>query len=86
MEIFCAYSGADPGILERGGGGGGWGGPRLKSRLFTKDAVTAERIEFKIIQPTVYQLLVHTSRYLFKLSLISSVFIQRRVPCDFLHS
>ena len=46
LQIRLPMLGADPGIYFRGGGG-----PRLKSRLFTKVAVTAERIEFKIIQP-----------------------------------
>ena len=46
-----------------------------------KDAVIAERTEFKIIQ----HIPAHSLRYLFKLLCKSSVFIQRRVPCDFLH-
>ena len=35
----------------RGGSRNFGGGSQLKSRLFKKDAVTAERIEFRIIQP-----------------------------------
>ena len=38
----------------RGGSRNFGGGSRLKSRLFTKDVVTAERIEFKIIEPINY--------------------------------